>query len=171
MKKREAQSARRPGRGFTLVELMIAVAIVGILAGIAMQQYGDYVRRAQMAEASSGLVQLRVRLEQYYQDNRNYGAGGYCAGDDKARLRRPGESCAAGECSWENEIASRNFSFTCALGGSDQAYTLTATGIAGHVTGGGLTVLTLDQSNARRTTKFKNADVAKTCWLITGGEC
>lgn len=171
MKERRLQAIERRSRGFTLIELMIVVAIIGILAGIAVPQYNDYVRKAQMAEATSGLVQLRVRLEQYYQDNRNYGSAGYCGGGDKTRLRQPAESCGGGECTWENEIASRHFALGCALGGSDQSYTLTATGIAGHVTGSGLTVLTLDQSNTRRTTKFKGADVAKNCWLVSGAEC
>jgi type IV pilus assembly protein PilE len=171
MKLRTMPTMCRLPRGFTLIELMIAVAIIGILASIAIPYYGDHVRKAQMAEATSGLVQLRVRLEQYYQDNRNYGSAAYCGGGDKTRLRQPAESCGAGECTWENEIASKYFSLSCALGGSDQSYTLTATGRAGHVAGGGLTVLTLDQSNTRRTTKFKNIDVAKNCWLVSGAEC
>lgn len=171
MREQGKNAVSRSVKGFTLIELMIVLAIVGILASMAVPQYNDYVRKAEMSEATSGLVQLRARLEQYYQDNRNYGSATYCGGSDKTRLRKPAEACGAGECRWETELAARHFSLTCTLGADDQSYTLTATGTAGHVSGNGLTVLTLDQSNTRRTTKFKNADVAKNCWLVSGGEC
>lgn len=58
--------------GFTLVELMIAVAIVGILAAIVVPSYSDYVRRGKIAEATSQLATMAVKLEQYFQDNRTY---------------------------------------------------------------------------------------------------
>lgn len=58
--------------GFTLVELMIAVAIVGILAAIVIPSYADYVRRGKIAEATSQLASMAVKLEQYFQDNRTY---------------------------------------------------------------------------------------------------
>lgn len=59
-------------QGFTLIEIMIVVAIVGILAAIAIPNYTDYVRRGRAAEATSDLANARVRMEQYYQDHRTY---------------------------------------------------------------------------------------------------
>lgn len=64
--------------GFTLIELMIVVAIIGILASIAMPAYTDYIKKGKAAEAPSNLANLKVRMEQYYQDNRTYD-GGPCA--------------------------------------------------------------------------------------------
>ncbi len=59
-------------RGFTLVELMIAVAIVGILAGIVYPSYKDSVNRSRRTEAMTELVRIANLQEQYYSDNRTY---------------------------------------------------------------------------------------------------
>ena len=58
--------------GFTLIELMITVAVIAILAAIAIPAYGDYVRRSKITEASSSLSDMRNRLEQYFLDNRQF---------------------------------------------------------------------------------------------------
>ena len=63
---------RRAAAGFTLIEVMVVVAIVGILAAVAYPSYQDYVTRGQIAEGTSTLADTRVRLEQFFQDNRTY---------------------------------------------------------------------------------------------------
>lgn len=66
--------------GFTLLELMVTIAIVAILASIAMPMYQDYMRRGKIPEVTSELSARRVALEQWFQDNRDYSAaGGPCA--------------------------------------------------------------------------------------------
>ena len=63
---------RSRARGFTLIELMVVVAIVAILATIALPAYNDYVRRSKIQEASATLLAMRVQMEQFFQDNLQY---------------------------------------------------------------------------------------------------
>ena len=65
---RKTQRNRAQG-GFTLIELMIVVAIIGILAAIAIPRYQDYVGRSQAAEAFNVSSPLRVAVGEYVQFN------------------------------------------------------------------------------------------------------
>jgi type IV pilus assembly protein PilE len=69
---------RRRARGFTLIELMVTVAIAAILASVAIPMYRDYVTRSRIIDATSKLSDFRVRMEQYFMDNRTYVNGGKC---------------------------------------------------------------------------------------------
>lgn len=67
--------------GFTLVELMIVVAIIAILSAIAIPAYNDYIKESQFAAAKANVEPLRLTLEDYWLDNSDYGDGGtYPAG-------------------------------------------------------------------------------------------
>ncbi|WP_440998202.1 type IV pilin protein [Arhodomonas sp. SL1] len=68
------QGKRRDARGFTLIEVMIVVVIVGILAAIAYPGYQDYMRNSQRAEARSELLQAAQRLERTYTAENEYSA-------------------------------------------------------------------------------------------------
>jgi type IV pilus assembly protein PilE len=69
---------RSVNRGFTLIEVMITVAIIGILSAIALPMYSDYIRRGRIPEAISNLAGTQVRLEQYFQDAKSYLNGTAC---------------------------------------------------------------------------------------------
>lgn len=132
-------------KGFSLVELMIVVAVVGILAVIAVPAYSDYVIRGKLVDATAGLSDGRVKLEQFFQDNRAYDAAG--------------SPCPA---------ATQHFTFACAT--ATTTYTITATGIGDLNTFS----YTIDQTNTKRTTALKAGwgAVPANCWIVSkGGTC
>ena len=106
-------------KGFTLVELMIVVAIIGILASIALPNYTEYVKRGKLTEATSAIADGRVRMEQFFQDNRTY-AGGPCPANTS------------------------NFTIACTTP-TATTYTITATG-NGNVSG---FIYTINESNVK----------------------
>lgn len=58
--------------GFTLIEVLIVIVIIGVLAGIAYPSYTDYVLKAKRSEAQAALVNLANKQEMYYLDHRQY---------------------------------------------------------------------------------------------------
>ncbi|MDO9005181.1 MAG: type IV pilin protein [Aquabacterium sp.] len=140
----------RLARGFTLIELMIVVAIVGILASVALPAYNDYIRRGSLPDATSGLSNAQIRMEQYYQDHRSYLDGSTCG------FVPP---------------QTKYFTFTCVDADiSATTYTLQASGKSGTAASGH--VYTVNHGGIKATTKFKGADVSgKDCWMTKGDEC
>jgi len=63
-------------KGFTLIELMIVVAIIGILAAVAIPAYGDYTARAQAAEAFTLMDGFKTPLTELYTSSGNFEIGG-----------------------------------------------------------------------------------------------
>lgn len=59
-------------QGFTLVELMITLAIIGILASIAIPAYQDYAEKAKVYQAVQDIGGIQIKLKHYFDDNRRY---------------------------------------------------------------------------------------------------
>ena len=72
-------------KGFTLIELMIVIAIVGILAAVALPAYQDYTARAQMSEALTLAEGQKSAVVEYYSDNGTFPATNASAGIANAR--------------------------------------------------------------------------------------
>lgn len=70
------QVGARSMRGFTLIELMMAVAIVGILTAVAYPSYRDFVVRGHLVDATTALSTFRADMERHFQDNRSFATVG-----------------------------------------------------------------------------------------------
>lgn len=136
-------------RGFTLIELMIVIAIVAILVAVALPSYASYIQRSRIVSATNQLTTMRVQLEQFYQDNRSYGS-------------------TAAACGVGNPANSDSFVFSCTWGAtsSNQSFLITATGQAAM---NGFT-FTIDEANTRQTTAFPGASVPLNCWISKAGQ-
>jgi len=143
----------KKSKGFTLIELMIVVAIIGILASIAVPNYTRYVTRGKIAEATSLLSQTRNQMERYYQDNRRYTT---TVGGTTCGVTMPATPTA------------KYFTFTCTAT-TDQTFLLTATGVASQGMSG--YTYTIDHNNAKQTTAFPSTTVPVNCWLTKAGSC
>lgn len=154
----------RRNSGFTLVELLIVVAIIGILAAIAVPSYRDYITRGKITEATGNLADLRVKMEQYYMDNRRYSS------------TTGGGTCGITGGNSPTVANQKYFTYTCASSAAntagDQNYTLTATGVAAQ----GMTnfVYTINHANTKGTTTVGTgwSGAGSACWVVKkDGSC
>ena len=139
-------------RGFTLIELMMALVVVAILTAIALPAYTSYIIRGNVPEATANLATKQVQMEQWFQDNRTYIGAPACN-----NLTPPG----------------KNFDFSCTVQ-TATTFTLQAAG-RGSMAGFSYTV---DQSNVKTSAFVSPAPsgwVAATpnnCWVTNvGGVC
>lgn len=77
----KGQCGRRPG--FTLIEMIIVLTLIGILVGLGLPQYQNAARRAREAVLKEDLFQFRKLIDQYYQDKRVYPASLQTLVDEK----------------------------------------------------------------------------------------
>lgn len=134
--------------GFTLIEIMVVVVVIGILTLVAFPSYNDYIIRGKIAEATSALSDGRVKMEQFFQDNKTY-VGGTCP------------------------PATESFTYNCS-DLTNTTYTITANGKAGSNVAA--FSFSIDQANTRRTTGtisgWTSATLPQDCWITKkGGAC
>lgn len=82
-------------RGFTLIELMITVAVVAILAAIAFPSYQDSLRKSRRTDGKNALTQATANMERYYAEKNTYATAAICGGTP---VICPG-SCSGTTCS------------------------------------------------------------------------
>lgn len=139
---------KRRNRGFTLIEVMITIAVIGIVSAIAVPSYRDYVTRGRLAAAFSTLATVQPNAEQFWSNTRSF----------------------VNFDTQSNDFPAATSSFSYALSGaSSSAYTVTATGL-GLVAG---FVYTIDQQGNRATTGVPSGWIANAgCWVDRrGGAC
>ncbi|HEX6020329.1 MAG TPA: type IV pilin protein [Burkholderiaceae bacterium] len=158
MRAQRSNSSGNAEAGFTLIEVMIAMVVIAILAAVAIPSYRSYVRRGQLAEAFTTLADARVKMEQYYQDNKFYGAAANST------------ACPTLPTLGAFPVVGKYFTVSCgSLGAAPaQTYTLTATGTGGLTTGYAYTV---NHNGTKGTTSFDGQSSSAVCWLTKGGSC
>lgn len=140
----------RREHGFTIIELMIVVVVIAVISAIALPSYTDYITRSKFAEAYAHLADLRVKMEQFYLDNRRYSSttgGGTCG--------IPGGNTPTAQ-------GAKYFDFTCASSNAsaagDQEYELRAVGKSAEGLGG--IRFTVNTSNTKTTVVDASSDMS-----------
>jgi type IV pilus assembly protein PilE len=138
-------------RGFTLIELMVVVAVIGILAAIAVPSYTTYIQRGWRADARVVLLDDAQFMARYYSQNLSYLSGG--AAPALPILQAPKE----GNARYNIAITAQAASATVAAG-----FTLTATPTGWSDTPCGN--LTLNQLGEKGASAATGTGIA-TCWV------
>ncbi len=138
-------------RGFTLIELMIVVVIVGILVAIAYPSYRDSVRRSNRSEGKALLVDAASRQERYFSNNNTYTT-------DMTAL-----GFAADPAISENGFYSVDAA-ACAGGTIATCYVLTATATGGQADDTECATMTLDSLGQKGAQNSGGTDTSDTCW-------
>ena len=131
---RHTPSTRLRSLGFTLREVMVTVAIAGILAALALPNYSEFVMRGKLIDAHTKLADLRGKQETYWSNNNSYVSAGTTCG-----------VAALGVIAAYNADTGAPFDVACA--GTATTYTITATGRAAK--GMGSFALKVNQANAK----------------------
>jgi type IV pilus assembly protein PilE len=138
---------------FTLIELMVTVAIVAILAAVALPSYTQFVVRGKIQEGTSNLLAMRTKMELFFQDNRTY--VGACVAGTTASL----------------PANLKHFTITCTPAPTATTYVVQIDGVGNDLAG---LIMTIDQANIRRTVSVPAgwALPATNCWTTRkSGQC
>lgn len=144
-------TAKQLNKGFTLIELMVTVAIVGIITAIALPSYTNYVKSGNAQEAPSNLLSLKTQSEQYFSDNPALGFKDFpCTSPAGAKF----------------------FQYSCTPGTGSapiNTITITATGLSGTNVSGW--TYTIDQAGVRASSGIDGSS-STSCWITKShGAC
>jgi type IV pilus assembly protein PilE len=136
-------------RGFTLMELMITVAIVGILTSIALPFYGDYVTRSRLIDGTVKLGDFKARMDKYFADNRTY-------------VNPPGSAV----CGLPDYVPGKAdyFGITCV--GTDTSYLIRAIGDTSTGMPANTFTYRVDQTNAKSSSGPPGWANGVGCWAV-----
>jgi type IV pilus assembly protein PilE len=139
---------QQPQRGFTLIEVMVTVAILAIITSIALPSYTAYVQRGRVPAALDALNSYYTRMEQRYQDG------------------NPSTYANGADCGVALPTAP-NFTLSCTISAGGQAFTAKATG-SGNMSG---YTYSIDHLGVRRTEAHPKGTPAGNCWSTRGKSC
>lgn len=128
-------------QGFTLIELMIVVVIIGILAIIAVPQLRDSQMKSRRSEATSALLNIAAQQEQYFMDNRSYTSDFTDLNYDDA-----------------GSVTTENGYYAITIAATPYTYALTATAQNAQARDTSCATFTLDNAGAKGSTGGGN------CW-------
>jgi type IV pilus assembly protein PilE len=138
--------------GFTLIEILVVLAITAVLAAIAIPTYADHLRRGRITEALTRLADHRVRMEQFFLDHRRYDDG-------------------AGNCGHPPPPVGGADAFVIDCAAAAAGYVVRATGVDAKGMRG--FVYTIDHADAHRTPGVPDGWVGSDrCWVVRrDGSC
>lgn len=159
-----ASEFRRSAQGFTLIEVMIVVAIVAILSMIAMPSYQEHVRRSKRAEAQAVLMEAAQYMQRYYSANDRYTATAGGSVTTEAEQKN-GEVSILPAALRQSPKPTATANYTIAVFARDipPSYTLKATR-AGSMSGDKCGTLTLNSLSVKGMENATSGLGAADCW-------
>ena len=150
----EGVGGRPPQRGFTLIELMITVAVIGLLAAVAYPSYQSSVLKSRRSEAKAALTDAAQRLERYYTENNKYEGAKFCSA---------GAGCTVAAKVFEDRSENGHYALDFANAPTVTAFTAVATPQGAQAADVLCGAFTLNEAGLRGVTGTAAADPSK-CW-------
>ncbi|HXK55208.1 MAG: prepilin-type N-terminal cleavage/methylation domain-containing protein [Gammaproteobacteria bacterium] len=110
--------------GFSLVELMIAIAILAVIVGIALPAYNGYIREARINAATANIEPLRIALEDFWLDNGTYGVR-----SPETWIPGGAKTLQSGSLAWQPDPGDKNM-FNYSVTSNANSYSISVTHIS-----------------------------------------